>query len=290
MFSGAMTALVTPFSGGTIDEESFRRHINWQIEEGIDGIVPCGTTGESATLSHEEHRRVIDIAIDEAKGRVPVIAGTGSNNTAEAVDLTQYAKDAGADGALIITPYYNKPTLEGLYAHYKRIAAEASMPIVVYNVPSRTAVNLVPSVVKELSKIPEVVGIKEASGDLCQVSQIVELCGEDFDVISGDDATVLPLISVGGKGVISVVSNVAPADMSALCASANAGDMLKAKALHFKLAPLARAMFLEVNPVPVKMALGMMGRLDFSVRMPLCPLTEASEAELRAELNRYGLI
>ena len=282
MFSGAMTALVTPFSGGSIDEESFRRHINWQIEEGIDGIVPCGTTGESATLSHEEHRRVIDIAIDEPKENVPIIAGTGSNNTAEAVDLTQYAKNAGADGALIITPYYNKPTLEGLYAHYKRIAAEASMPIVVYNVPSRTAVNLVPSVVAELAKIPEVVGIKEASGDLGQVSQIVELCGEDFDVISGDDATVLPLISV--------VSNVAPADMKSLCASANAGDMLKAKALHFKLAPLARAMFLEVNPVPVKMALGMMGRLEFSVRMPLCPLTEASESELKGELKRYGLI
>jgi 4-hydroxy-tetrahydrodipicolinate synthase len=290
MFRGAITALVTPFRGDRVDEDAYRRLIDWQIREGVQGIVPCGTTGESATLSHEEHNRVIDIAVDEARGRVPVIAGTGSNSTAEAVRLTRHAKEAGADGALLITPYYNKPTQEGLYQHFKKVAEESKFPLVPYNVPSRTGVNLLPETVARLAEIPDVVGLKEASGDLRQVSDILERCGERVTVLSGDDFTVLPLLALGGGGVISVVSNVAPADMSGMVEAFQRGDLGRARELHYKMMPLTRALFLETNPIPVKTALAAMGRVEHELRLPLCPMQEANRLKLEAALRAYGLV
>lgn len=290
-FSGAFTALVTPFKNGTIDEEGFRQFIEWQIEQGINGLVPCGTTGESATLTHSEHERAIEICIHQAKGRVPVLAGAGSNNTAEAVRLAQFAKKAGADGALLITPYYNKPTQEGLYQHFKAIAQEVALPLVPYNVPGRTGCNLLPATVGRLAKeLPSIVGIKEATGDLTQASEVLECCPAGFQVMSGDDFTVLPLLAIGGSGVISVTSNVAPAKMAGLCKAFAAGDMSLARQLHFELAPLNRAMFLETNPIPVKSALAMMGRMTDDFRLPMCPITASNGEKLRAALQNAGLV
>lgn len=290
-FKGAFTALVTPFHNGVVDEEAYRNLIEWQIESGINGLVPCGTTGESATMSHDEHKQVIKICVDQVKGRVPVLAGAGSNNTAEAVELTRFAKEAGADGALLITPYYNKPTQEGLYQHFKRIAAEISMPFILYNVPSRTSVNLLPATLARLNKdIADVVGVKEATGDLTQVSQVLEFCGPDFQVLSGDDFTVLPLLSVGGCGVISVVSNILPDKMSALCAAWFAKDIALAQALHFELAASSRMMFVETNPIPVKTALSLMGRIKLELRLPLVPLAPANAEALRSFLAGKAMI
>lgn len=290
-FRGAFTALVTPFKNGEVDEESYRRHIEWQIEQGIHGLVPCGTTGESATLSHAEHGKVIRICVDQAKKRVPVLAGAGSNNTREAIELTRYAKDAGADGALLITPYYNKPTQEGLVAHFKAIANEVSMPFVVYNVPGRTALNLLPATVARMAReIPEVIGIKEATGDLKQGSEVVEYCPEGFTVLSGDDFTVLPLLALGGHGVISVVSNIAPDKMAGMCSAFAAGDLATAQKLHYEMAPLCRAMFIETNPTPAKTALDMMGRIALEVRLPLVELLPANREKLAAILKAAGLI
>jgi 4-hydroxy-tetrahydrodipicolinate synthase len=290
-FKGAFTALVTPFSNGQLDEDAYRKLIEWQIQSGINGVVPCGTTGESATMSHDEHKRVIRICVDQVKGRVPVLAGAGSNNTAEAVELTRFAKEAGADGALLITPYYNKPTQEGLYQHFKRIASEVSMPFIVYNVPGRTSVNLLPATVARLNKdIPDVIGIKEATGDLNQVSQVLEYCGPDFQVLSGDDFTVLPLLSVGGCGVISVVSNILPDKMSGLCTAWFKGDLAKARELHFFLASFARMMFIETNPIPAKTALSLMGRIKLEMRLPLTPLSPANAETLQKFLADKGLI
>lgn len=290
-FSGALTAIVTPLKNGHIDEEAYRNLIEWQIEQGINGLVPCGTTGESATLSHEEHRDVIRICIDQVKGRVPVLAGAGSNSTKEACGLAQFAKDAGADGALLITPYYNKPTQEGLYQHFKAIATEVSMPYIMYNVPGRTGVNMTSETVARVKRdVPEVVGIKEASANLKQVSEIIEFCGPDFQVLSGDDFTVLPLLSVGGCGVISVVSNIVPAKMSGLCKAFAGGDLARAKTLHHELSPLSRAMFCETNPIPVKTALSMMGRLSLELRLPLVPMQPQNEKYLRGILSLAGLV
>jgi len=290
-FKGAFTALVTPFSNGQIDEEAYRNLIEWQLESGINGVVPCGTTGESATMSHDEHKRVIGICVDQVKGRVPVLAGAGSNNTAEAVELTRFAKEAGADGALLITPYYNKPTQEGLYQHFKRIAEEVSMPFIVYNVPGRTSVNLLPATVARLNKdIPNVVGIKEATGDLNQVSQVLEYCGPDFQVLSGDDFTVLPLLAVGGCGVISVVSNILPDKMSGMNRAWFDGDLDTARDLHYFLAPFSRMMFLETNPIPAKTSLALMGRIKLELRLPLVPMSAANAESLRAFLAVKGLI
>lgn len=287
--SGAFTALVTPFKNGTVDEEAYRELIEWQITEGIDGLVPCGTTGESATLSHDEHEAVIRICIEQAKGRVPVIAGAGSNNTKEAVGLARFAKKAGADAILLITPYYNKPSQEGLYQHFKFITSEVSIPTVVYNVPGRTGVNLQPATMARLYKeLPDVIGVKEATADLVQVSNILEQCGEGFILLSGDDFTVLPSLAVGGKGVISVVSNIAPKDMHEQCASFFAGDMKKALDIHYKLAPLSRACFLEVNPVPVKTALGLTRSMDGTPRLPLVPLLPENLEKLKIALKNYG--
>jgi 4-hydroxy-tetrahydrodipicolinate synthase len=290
-FTGAFTALVTPFKNGAVDEEAYRAHIEWQIEQGIDGLVPCGTTGESATLSHAEHVQVIKICVDQVKGRIPVLAGAGSNNTTEAVELARHAKDAKANGALLITPYYNKPTQAGLIAHFAAIAREVSMPFVVYNVPGRTSVNLLPQTVATLKKqVPEVIGIKEATGNLTQISEVIEYCGRDFIVLSGDDFTVLPTLAIGGHGVISVVSNVVPGMMRKLCKAWRNGDIEKARKLHYRLAPLSRAMFMETNPIPAKTALGMMGRMQPVMRLPLVNMCKDNDARLAEILKRAGVL
>lgn len=290
-FRGAITALVTPFRNGEVDEEAFRALIEWQIEQGINGLVPCGTTGESATLSHAEHKRVIHICVDQVKGRVPVLAGAGSNNTREAIELTREAKNAKADGALLITPYYNKPTQAGLVAHFKAIGAAVDIPIIVYNVPGRTALNLLPETLAIMKKeIPQVVGVKEATGDLNQVSRVLEYCGQDFQVLSGDDFTALPTMAIGGRGVISVVSNFVPRLMSDMCSAFFAGDLERAKKLHFAMCPLFRAAFLETNPVPAKMSLALMGRIPFETRLPLVPMEPRNEAKLKEALTAAGLL
>ena len=288
-FTGAFTALVTPFKNGRIDEERYRSLIEWQIQEGINGLVPCGTTGESATLSHEEHEAVIRICIEQAKGRVPVIAGAGSNNTREAIGLARFAKQAGADAILLITPYYNKPTQEGLFAHFKAITDEVALPTIAYNVPGRTGVNILPATIARMYKeLPNIIGIKEAAGDLCQVSDMLELCDSDFILLSGDDFTLLPSLAVGGKGVISVVSNIAPRQYADLCAAYFAGDTAKAKRLHYDLAPLCRACFLETNPVPVKTALALLGKVGPELRLPLVPLLPKNYEKLKEILVSCG--
>jgi len=290
MFKGAIVAIITPFKNGQVDEEALRKLIEFQIENGTSGIVPCGTTGESATLTHEEHDRVIEITIDAVKKRIPVIAGTGSNSTAEALRLTKHACEAGADGALIVCPYYNRPTQEGLYQHYKAIAEEVPIPIVVYNIPGRTGVNLNPDTLARLAKIPNIVGVKEAAGSIKQMSDIIGLCDPDFDVLSGDDAFTLPLLALGGKGIISVISNVAPADMAEMVSAFEAGDLEKARRLHYKMIPLIDSLFVETNPVPVKAALSMMGMIEYELRLPLCKLTQGSYDRLKKAMIDYGLI
>ena len=287
---GAITALVTPFQGDKLDEERYREHIEWQIEQGVDGLLPCGTTGESATLSHQEHKDVIRICIDQTKGRVPVLAGAGSNSTREAVELTAYAKEAGADAALLITPYYNKPTQAGLFAHYRAIAREVSLPQVVYNVPGRTGINLLPETLARMQRdIPEVIGVKEASGNINQISRIIETCGRDFNVLAGEDFITLPLLSQGGKGVISVVSNVAPKLMADLCRAFHSREVDRAIDIHYQLTPLYRGMFLETNPIPVKTALAHMGRMELELRLPLVPMNEENDTELRRIMKDCGL-
>jgi 4-hydroxy-tetrahydrodipicolinate synthase len=290
MLKGAFVAIVTPFKDGRLDEEAYRELIEFQIEGGTHGIVPCGTTGESPTLSHAEHKRVVEICVGQVKKRIPVLAGTGSNNTAEALELTQHAQQAGADAALMITPYYNKPTQEGLFQHFKTIAAATNIPIVVYNVPSRTSLNLLPETMARLADLPHIAGVKEATGDLKQCAKILELCGDKITVLSGDDFTVLPLLAIGGQGVISVISNVAPRDMAGMCNAFFAGDLAAARKLHFKMWPLMEAMFLETNPAPAKIALKMMGKITGELRQPLCPLSPPNDARLRQVLKDYGLI
>ena len=290
MFKGAITAIVTPFKNGQFDEAAYRELIEFQVQGGVHGIVPCGTTGESPTLSHAEHKRVVETCIDQVKKRVVVIAGSGSNNTAEALELTQHAQQAGADAALMITPYYNKPTQEGLYQHYKTVASQTKIPIVVYNVPGRTSLNLLPETMARLAELPNIVGLKDATGDLKQGCKTLELCGDKITVLSGDDFTTLPLMCVGGMGVISVVSNVVPADMAGMCNAFFDGDLAKARALHYKMWPLMEAMFIETNPVPVKTALKLMGKITGEVRQPLCLMSAANEEKLRQVMQKYGLI
>ncbi|WP_045212326.1 4-hydroxy-tetrahydrodipicolinate synthase [Desulfonatronovibrio magnus] len=290
-FSGAFTALVTPFKNNQIDEEAYRKLIEWQLEQGIDGVVPCGTTGESATLSHEEHKQVISICVDQVKGRVPVVAGAGSNCTKEAIELTRYARDAGANAALLITPYYNKPTPDGVVEHFKAIAAEVSIPFFIYNVPGRTSLNVMPDTIARIVKeVPEAIGIKEATGNLKQVSDVVEECGPDFVVLSGDDFTVLPLLSVGGHGVISVVSNIVPNMMHSLCKAYAEKDLDNAKRIHFEMAALCRAMFFETNPIPVKTSLVLMGKIQPEFRLPLVPMRPENQEKLKVVLKDKGLI
>jgi len=290
MFKGAIVAIVTPFKKGKVDEGALRELIEFQIANGTDGIVPCGTTGESPVLSHKEHDRVIEITVDAVKKRVPVIAGTGSNSTDEALRLTKHAYEVGADGALMVCPYYTRPTQEGLYQHYKLIAEKVPIPIIVYNIPGRTGVNMTPETLARLAKIKNIVGVKEAAGSLQQMADIIRLCGPDFSVLSGDDFFTFPLLCLGGHGIISVVSNVAPADMAALIDSFNAGNIKKARTLHYKLTPLVSSLFIETNPAPVKAALALMGKIQYEIRMPLWKLSDANYEKLRKTMQDYGLI
>jgi len=290
MFSGSIVAIVTPFRNKKVDESALASLIEWQISEGTNGIVPCGTTGESATLDYEEHYRVIEVTIDIVKRRVPVIAGTGANSTEETIMMTEKAEEMGADAALLVTPYYNKPTQEGLYRHYKEVADRVGIPLILYNVPGRTGVNLLPHTVARLAEIENIVAIKEATGDMKQVSEIIRLCGDRLVVLSGDDFTTFPLLALGGRGVISVTANVAPADVSAMCRAWMEGDHDRARELHFKLEPLNKAMFLETNPIPVKTALSMMGRIREEFRLPLCPMSDENKERLRKALVEYNIL
>jgi 4-hydroxy-tetrahydrodipicolinate synthase len=290
-FRGAFVAIVTPFIDGSLDEQGLKDLIEFQIAGGTHGIVPCGTTGESATMSHAEHRRVVALTVETVAGRVPVLAGTGSNSTSESIELTRAAKEAGADGALMITPYYNKPSQEGLYQHFKAVAAAVDIPIILYNVPSRTAVNMLPETVARCARIANIVGVKEATADLNQISQVIRLCPKDFAVMSGDDFTSMPTVMIGGTGVISVTSNVAPRDMAAMMDAALAGDIARAQELHYKLLPLMQAMFIDTNPVPAKTSLAMMGKIKSGLpRLPLYKMNEATEERLRQILAAYGLV
>jgi 4-hydroxy-tetrahydrodipicolinate synthase len=289
MFKGCYTALVTPFGkAGQIDEAKFRELIDFQIENGVTGIVPCGCTGEAATLNHNEQKKLIKIAVEAVNKRVPVLAGTGSNSTQEAVELTEYAKKAGADGALIITPYYNKPTPKGQIMHYEAIAKAADIPIVLYNVPSRTGISMLPETIAELNKVENIVAVKEASGSLEQVSRILSLC--DIIVLSGDDSLTIPMMSIGAKGVVSVASNIIPEEISNMVAAFSEGETDKAREIHYKLYPIFKAMFIETNPICVKTAMKMMDMLNGVLRLPLCEMTEANEAKLKEALIEAGLI
>ncbi|SPD73577.1 4-hydroxy-tetrahydrodipicolinate synthase [uncultured Desulfobacterium sp.] len=290
MFKGSIVAIVTPFKGGKFDEEAYRELIEFQIQNGTSAIVPCGTTGESATLGIEEHNRVISVAIDAVKKRVPVIAGTGGNSTSEAIELTMHAKKAGADASLQVTPYYNKPTQEGLYQHFKAIAKAVALPQVLYNVPGRTSVNMLPQTVARLAELPEVVAIKEASGDIGQMAEIIRLAGDKITLISGDDNLTLPILSIGGTGVISVVANVVPQDTSDMITAWERGDINKARAIYYKLLPLCQAMFYETNPIPVKTALALIGKIQPEFRLPLVPMSEANHERLKKALKDYGLL
>ncbi|SMP10421.1 4-hydroxy-tetrahydrodipicolinate synthase [Desulfurobacterium pacificum] len=290
MFEGIYVAIPTPFKNGKVDEEALKNHIEFLIENGVSGIVPCGTTGESATLSYEEHERVIALTIEQCRGRVKVIAGTGSNSTAEAIRLTKFAEEVKADGALLITPYYNKPNQEGLYLHFKAVAEAVSIPIVLYNVPGRTGVNMLPETVARLSDIDNIVAIKEATGSTNVATEIVRLCGEKIEILSGDDLTFYPLLSVGAKGVISVTANVLPAKMVEMYESFVSGDISKAMKLHLELYPVSKAMFIDTNPIPVKTALYFMGRMEKEFRLPLCPMFPEKEEKLRETLKEAGVL
>ena len=290
MFTGSFVAIVTPFRNGKVDEKALGDLIEWQLGKGTNGIVPCGTTGESATLSHEEHNRVVELTVEVVKRRAPVIAGTGSNSTDEAISLTKHAKLAGADGALLITPYYNKPTQEGLYRHYKAVAESVDLPLVLYNIPGRTGVNMMPATIARLSAIKNVVGVKEGSGSVQQASDIVQMCGERLTVLAGDDALTLPMMAVGGKGVITVTANIVPTDMANLVKFFAAGNIEEARRIHFKLSHLFAALFYETNPIPVKEALGMMGKIDPELRLPLCAMGADNREKLVRVLKDMGLI
>ena len=290
MFKGVITALVAPFRGDAVDEEALRRLVDEQIRAGIDGFVPVGTTGESPTVSVEEHIRIIKIVVEETHKRVPVIAGTGANSTREAIELTREARAVGADGTLQVTPYYNRPTQDGLFRHFKAVADAAGLPIVVYNVPGRTGCDLLPETMARLCEVPLVVGIKEATGSAQRAAQILSRVGDRMVVLSGDDATAFPLYALGAHGCISVVSNVAPADMAAMWDAAAAGDWKKARELHYKVFPLSEGLFIEANPIPVKAALAMMGKISDEIRAPLYPMTGANREKVRKILADLKLI
>jgi 4-hydroxy-tetrahydrodipicolinate synthase len=290
MFNGALSAIVTPFRDGEVDERALRDHIEWQIQSGVDGLVPCGSTGESATLTHDEHQRVIRITIEQTRRRVPVVAGTGSNSTAEAIRLTASAREMGADGALMISPYYNKPTQEGIFRHYKMVAAAVDLPLIVYNIPGRTGSNVAPETFARLCEIRNVVGIKEASGSMDQISDIRRLCGDRLTILSGDDALVVPIMALGGKGVIATISNVMPREIHDLAAAGLAGDFARARDIHYKMMPLMRALFIETNPIPVKQALALMGRCANELRMPLCSMSAPAADRLRTAMKELKLI
>jgi len=288
--NGIYTALVTPFKKGAVDEEALKRLVAFQIRNGIDGIVPCGTTGEAATLSYEEHKRVIELVIAYVNKKVPVIAGTGSNSTAETIELTAAAKELGADGCLLTTPYYNKPTQEGLYQHYKTVAHAVDIPLILYNIPGRTGINMTPETVRRLAEIPTIVGIKEASGSVVQAADIFRLTKGKIAILSGDDNLFLPLMSVGAVGVISVLSNILPRNLKQLyTAYVKEKNIIKARNMFARLLPIMQAMFIETNPIPVKEALYHMGMIEREFRLPLCPLSAANSKILIQVLKDYGL-
>jgi len=290
MFKGSIVAIVTPFKNGRVDEKALGDLIEFQIANGTQGIVPCGTTGESATLSHAEHNRVIEFTVEAVRDRVSVIAGTGSNSTDEAISLTRHAKKAGADGALLIAPYYNKPTQEGLYLHFKKVAEEIDLPLVVYNIPGRTGVNITPQTFARLTQIRNIVAIKESSGSLQQISEIIHHCGEHFTLLSGDDALALPTLAVGSKGVISVAANLVPSDMAEMVRAFEREDIGQAQRLHYRMFGLFHALFLETNPIPVKTALALIGKCSAELRLPLCPISSENLERLKQALKEYGLI
>ena len=290
MFKGSIVAIVTPFNNGAVDEEKLRELVEFQIAGGTDGIVPCGTTGESSTLDYEEHDRVIRIVVEQVNKRVPVIAGTGSNATHEAIEMTEHARKLGADGALLVTPYYNKPTQEGLFRHYQAVAKAVALPQILYNVPGRTGVNLLPETVARLAEIANIVAIKEATGSLQQASEVLALCGDKLDVLSGDDFITFPMMACGAKGVISVLANIMPKEVAALVDAFFAGKMEEARQLHLRLLKISNAMFIESNPVPVKTAVALMGKASDEVRLPLAPLADSNKAKLVAIMKEYNLI
>ena len=291
MFKGSIVAIVTPFSGGKFDEKKFRDLIEFQIKNGTSGIVPCGTTGESATLSFEEHERVIKVTIEQVKKRVPVIAGTGSNSTEEAIALTREAERAGADASLQVSPYYNRPTQTGLYEHFKAVANVVKIPIILYNIASRTGVNIEPETIARLaSDCKNIVAVKEASGSLDQMSRVKQLCPRNFDLISGDDSLTLPVLSIGGTGIISVVANIVPRDVADLVNEFDKGNIKKAQELHYKLLSLTKVLFLETNPIPVKTAMGLLGMCEPDLRLPLVPISAGNSEKLKKALKDYGLL
>ena len=290
-FQGSFVAMVTPFRNGKVDEAKLRELVEFHVTHGTDGLIPCGTTGESPTLHHDEHRRVVEIVIEAARGRIRVVAGTGSNSTAEAIDMTKHAERAGAAGALVVTPYYNKPTQEGLYRHFHAVAESVAIPILLYNIQSRTAINVETDTLARLARdVKNIVGVKEASGSLDQMSQVIAACGPDFSVLSGDDNITLPLLAIGGSGVVSVIANIVPRETAELVHAALDGDWKRARELHYRLFPLARAAFLETNPIPIKEAMAMAGMLEPEFRLPMCRMSDANREKLRAILKPYGLI
>jgi 4-hydroxy-tetrahydrodipicolinate synthase len=290
-FQGSLVAMVTPFHDGRVDEGKLRELVEFHVSHGTDGLVPCGTTGEDPTLSHEEHERVIEIVIEQARGRIPVIAGTGSNSTAATIDKTRHAARAGAAGALVVTPYYNKPTQQGLYEHYRAIAeATPDLPIIIYNIQGRTAVNMETETLARLAQIPNIVGVKEASGSLDQMTAVILACGPEFTVLSGDDNLTLPLMAVGGRGVISVVGNFLAREVADVTHAALEGDWKRARDLHLKLYPVCKAMFIETNPIPVKEAMAMLGMIRAEWRLPMCPMSPANREKLRQALVQAGVL
>lgn len=292
MFEGSCVALVTPFKNGEVDEKALAELVEFHVEGGTSCLVPCGTTGESATLSHKEHGHVIDLVVKFARKRIAVMPGTGSNSTREAIELTRHAREAGADGALLIVPYYNKPTPQGLREHFSALAKAVSpLPLVLYNIPGRTGVNMLPNVIIDLARSEKnIVGVKEASGNIDQSSEIVQALGPSFAVLSGDDSLTLPIMAVGGKGVISVIANILPKDVAAMCSAWKNGDAARARELHLKMFPLVKALFLETNPIPVKAAMGWIGLCSPEMRLPLVPPEKAAGEKLEKALRDYGLL
>ncbi len=290
MFEGVLTALVTPFRDGVLDERALAELVELQIAAGVDGLVPCGSTGESATLTHGEHRRVVEVVVSAARGRVKVLAGTGSNATAEAIELTRHAKEAGADGALLISPYYNKPMPEGIVRHFQAVARETSFPLVVYNIPGRTASNILPETFARLAEIEQVVGVKESCGDLHQVAQLIQATPDDFAVLSGDDWATLPMLALGGAGVISTTSNLAPSEVVDVVRSFRAGDLARSRDTYYRLLPLVDAIFCETNPIPVKAALALRGLVQDEIRLPLTRLSDANRERLQVTMKEFGLL
>ena len=288
-FRGSMVALVTPFKGGAVDEPALRALAAWQLEQGTEALVPCGTTGEGATLSAEEHVKVVRICVEAARGKAPVIAGCGTNSTRTTIENVQRAKEAGADAALVVTPYYNKPTPEGLFRHFEAVAKEGGLPVILYNVPSRTSVDMLPDTIARCAKVPGIVGVKEASGSIVRIADILSLgVPADFSILAGDDMFALPTLASGGQGVISVVANIAPGDLAMLCDAWSNGNHEVARNAHVRFAPLVKAMFFETNPLPVKHALAKMGRIAPELRLPLVPISEAAGARVEAAMREYG--